>query len=108
VVVVHTLNPSAWEAENSLVYSASSRTARTTQRNPVLKTKGREEGRKGGREEGRKGGREGGREEGKERRGREGRRKGKKRGRVGQPGQSQETPLIWEAQVLHGNKITYR
>jgi hypothetical protein len=32
-VVVHTFNPSTWEAEASLVYRVSSRTARATQRN---------------------------------------------------------------------------
>ena len=42
-MVVHTFNPSTWEAEAgyelkaSLVYSVSSRIARATQRNPVLK-----------------------------------------------------------------------
>ena len=39
-MVVHTFNPSTWEAEAggaSLVYKVSSRTARTTQRNPVSK-----------------------------------------------------------------------
>jgi hypothetical protein len=42
-VVAYTFNPSTWEAEAgglfeaSLVYKVSSRTARTTQRNPVLK-----------------------------------------------------------------------
>jgi hypothetical protein len=43
-VVAHALNPSTWEAEaggfefeTSLVYRVSSRTARATQRNPVLK-----------------------------------------------------------------------
>jgi hypothetical protein len=41
-VVVHTFNPSSWEAEAgisefeaSLVYRASSRTVKATQRNPV-------------------------------------------------------------------------
>jgi hypothetical protein len=46
-VVVHTFNPSTWEAEAggfsefeaSLVYKVSSRTARATQRNPVSKNK---------------------------------------------------------------------
>jgi hypothetical protein len=40
-VVAHTSNPSPWEAEGGrfLVYRVSSRTARVTQRNPVLKTK---------------------------------------------------------------------
>jgi hypothetical protein len=37
-VVVHSFNPSTWEAEASLVYRVSSRTARVTQRNPVSKT----------------------------------------------------------------------
>lgn len=45
VVLVHTFNPSAWETrdrliselEASLVYKASSRTARATERNPVSK-----------------------------------------------------------------------
>jgi hypothetical protein len=45
-VVAHAFNPSTWEAEAgkisefqaSLVYTVSSRTARTTQRNPVSKT----------------------------------------------------------------------
>jgi hypothetical protein len=39
-VVVHTFNPSTWEAEAggaSLIYKVSSRTARTIQRNPVSK-----------------------------------------------------------------------
>jgi hypothetical protein len=45
-VVVHTFNPSTWDAEAeagrflfeaSLVYKVSSRTARATQRNPVKK-----------------------------------------------------------------------
>jgi hypothetical protein len=36
--VPYTFDPSTWEAEASLVYRASSRTARAdTQRNPVLK-----------------------------------------------------------------------
>jgi len=47
VVTVHTFDPSTQEAkaadlcwfEASLVYGASSRTARATQRNPVLKNK---------------------------------------------------------------------
>jgi hypothetical protein len=47
VVVVHTFNPSTWEAEAggslefeaSLVYRVSSRTARATQKNPVSKKK---------------------------------------------------------------------
>jgi hypothetical protein len=34
--VAHTFNPSTWEAEASLVYKVSSRTARATQRSPVL------------------------------------------------------------------------
>jgi hypothetical protein len=38
-VVVHAFNPSTWEAEASLVYRVCFRTARATQRNPVLKTK---------------------------------------------------------------------
>jgi hypothetical protein len=39
-VVAHAFNPSTWEAEEtSLVYKVSSRTARATQRNPVLKKK---------------------------------------------------------------------
>jgi hypothetical protein len=37
VVVVHAFNPSTWEAEASLVYRVSSRTARAIQRNPVSK-----------------------------------------------------------------------
>jgi hypothetical protein len=42
VVVAKAFNPSTWEAEASkfdasLVYRVSSRTARTTQRNPVSK-----------------------------------------------------------------------
>jgi hypothetical protein len=45
--VAHTFNPSTWEEEAgeslefeaSLVYRVSSRTARTIQRNPVLKNK---------------------------------------------------------------------
>jgi hypothetical protein len=44
-VVAHAFNPSTWEAdageflefEASLIYRVSSRTARATQRNPVLK-----------------------------------------------------------------------
>jgi hypothetical protein len=36
-VVVHSFNPSTWEA--SLVYRVSSRTARATQRNPVSENK---------------------------------------------------------------------
>jgi hypothetical protein len=44
IVMVHTFNPSTWKAvadgslefEASLVYRVSSRTARATQRNPVL------------------------------------------------------------------------
>jgi hypothetical protein len=36
-VVAHTFNPSTWEAEVSLVYKVSSRTARAIQRNPVSK-----------------------------------------------------------------------
>jgi hypothetical protein len=36
-VVVHAFNPSIQEAEASLVYRENSRTARVTQRNPVLK-----------------------------------------------------------------------
>jgi hypothetical protein len=41
VVVAHAFNPSTWEAEfeASLVHKADARTARATQRNPVLKTK---------------------------------------------------------------------
>jgi hypothetical protein len=39
------------EFEASLVYRASSRTARTTQRNPVWRKKGRKEGSKQGRKE---------------------------------------------------------
>ena len=42
-VVVHTCNPSTWEAEavrsRSLVYRVSSRTARATQRHPVSEKK---------------------------------------------------------------------
>jgi hypothetical protein len=45
-MVVHTFNPSTWEAETggsefetSLVYRVSSRTARATQRNPISKKK---------------------------------------------------------------------
>ena len=48
-MVVHTVNPSAGEAEASgseleasLVYRASSRTARATQRNPISKGKKKE------------------------------------------------------------------
>jgi hypothetical protein len=36
-VVAHAFIPSTWEAEASLVYRVSSRTARATQRNPVSK-----------------------------------------------------------------------
>jgi hypothetical protein len=38
-MVEHTFNPSTWEAEASLAYRVSSRTARATQRNPVSKNK---------------------------------------------------------------------
>jgi hypothetical protein len=48
-VVAHTFDPSTWEAETggflssrSLVYRVSSRTARATQRNPVLKKRKKE------------------------------------------------------------------
>jgi hypothetical protein len=75
---VHTFNPKHLggrgkqisEFEASLVYRVSSRTARATQRNPVLENqktttkKGNKEW-KEGREGGKKGGREGGRKEGK-------------------------------------------
>jgi hypothetical protein len=72
-----------WEFEASLVCRVSSRTARATQRNPVLKNrkeerkKGRKEERKKGREEGRKKGRKEGRKEegGEKRRGRKEKRK---------------------------------
>ena len=37
VMVMHTFNPSTWEAEASLVYRVSSRTARATKRNLVSK-----------------------------------------------------------------------
>ena len=36
-VMTHAFNPNTWEAEASLVYKVSSRTARATQRNPVSK-----------------------------------------------------------------------
>jgi hypothetical protein len=36
-LVAHAFNPSTQEAEAGLVYKVSSRTARATQRNPVLK-----------------------------------------------------------------------
>jgi hypothetical protein len=36
-VVAQAFNPSTWEAEASLVYRVSSRTARAIQRNPVSK-----------------------------------------------------------------------
>jgi hypothetical protein len=39
VVVAHAFNPSTREAEASLVYRVISRTARTTQRNPVSEKK---------------------------------------------------------------------
>jgi hypothetical protein len=39
MVVAHTFNPSTREAEASLVYKVSSRTARAIQRNPVSKNK---------------------------------------------------------------------
>lgn len=39
MVVAHFFNPSTREFEASLVYSMSSRTDRTTQRNPVLQNK---------------------------------------------------------------------
>jgi hypothetical protein len=35
--VAHASNPSTWEAEASLVYKVSSRTARAIQRSPVSK-----------------------------------------------------------------------
>ena len=35
--MTHAFNPNTWEAEASLVYKVSSRTARATQRNPVSK-----------------------------------------------------------------------
>jgi hypothetical protein len=38
-VVAHAFNPSIWEVEASLVYRVISRTARATQRNPVLENK---------------------------------------------------------------------
>ena len=60
-VVVHIFNPSTWKEEfkGSLVCRASSRTAKATQRNPVLeKTKGRGEER--GERRRRRGGGEGG------------------------------------------------
>jgi hypothetical protein len=38
-VVAHAFNPSTWEAEASLVYKVSSRTARAIQRNPISKKK---------------------------------------------------------------------
>jgi hypothetical protein len=37
--VAQAFNPSTWEAEASLVYKVSSRTARATQRNPVSEKK---------------------------------------------------------------------
>ena len=61
-MVAHAFNHSTWEAEAggflsskicSLVYRVSSRTARATQRNPVLK-KQREKEREREREQGRK------------------------------------------------------
>jgi hypothetical protein len=61
-VVAHTFNPSTWEAEagrslseTSLVHTASSRTAKTTQRNPVQGVVG---GRQAEEEEEEKGGEE--------------------------------------------------
>jgi hypothetical protein len=38
-MVAYAFNPSTWEAEASLVYTVSSRTARATKRNPVSKNK---------------------------------------------------------------------
>ena len=43
MVVAHTFNPSTREAEASLVYKVSSRTARAIQRNPVSKKQKRKE-----------------------------------------------------------------
>ena len=62
MVVMHTLSPSSWKAKGirslfqaSLVYRVSSRTARTTQRNPVSKRKKpKSKQRKESRKEGRK------------------------------------------------------
>jgi hypothetical protein len=52
-MVVHTFNPSTWEAEAggfefeaSLVYRVSSRTAKATQRNPVSKNQKKKKKRK--------------------------------------------------------------
>ena len=45
-MVVHGFNPSTWEAEVSLVYKVSSRTARDIQRNPVSKKKKKKKGKK--------------------------------------------------------------
>jgi hypothetical protein len=42
-MVAHTFNPSTREAEASLVYKVSSRTARAIQRNPVSKNKQKKE-----------------------------------------------------------------
>jgi hypothetical protein len=41
-VVVHAFNASTWEAVAGLVYRVSSRTARATQRNPVLKNQNKQ------------------------------------------------------------------
>jgi hypothetical protein len=49
-VVVHGFNPSTWEAEVSLVYKVSSRTARDIQRNPVSKKKKKKKRKEGKKE----------------------------------------------------------
>ena len=49
--MAYAFNPSTWEAEASLVYRVSSRTARATQRNPVFKNKTKNNIKKGRRKE---------------------------------------------------------
>jgi hypothetical protein len=43
-MVTHAFNPSTREAEASLVYKVSSRTARAIQRNPISKNQKKKEG----------------------------------------------------------------
>ena len=45
-MVSNGFNPSTWEVEANLVYKASFRTARATQRNPVLKNKQKKKSKK--------------------------------------------------------------
>ena len=62
-MVAHAFNPSTWEAEASLVYRVSSRTAGATQRNPVSKKQKEKKKRKKEREGKRKGEKKGKRKE---------------------------------------------